>query len=208
MEDFLDFLIDIGRLKRMPRTYWKARGIKNPETVAEHSFTLALIALIFGAGKRHLNTEKLLKMALCHEMASVYTDDLIPYYDSLPKDKKKRDEIFKKLPRLLKNKKIKRFSEDYKLEKNSVKKLVSCLDYSLGKEIIRLWDEYKNKTSAEGRFLGQINVLAVLLRALLYRKENKKFSVQAIWEWAFEICDDPTCYELMNDMKKIFHTSK
>ena len=202
LENILDFLLKVGRLKRMPRLYWKLRGVKNPETIAGHIFTLAIMALIFGREKKQLNMGKLLKMALCHEITAVHTGDTVPYYITLPKNKKERSKILEKLPRLLKEKKTKKFLEDYKKEKNALEKVVSKLEPSLRKEIIQLWEEYRNRSSPEGYFLSQLNVLAVLLQALLYRKKRKNFSVHAIWEWAFEICDDPIVLRLMKEMQE------
>ncbi|MDD5145628.1 MAG: HD domain-containing protein [Candidatus Pacebacteria bacterium] len=205
LENILDFLLEIGKLKRMPRMYWILRGIKNPETVAGHIFTLTLMALIFGREKKQLNQEKLLKMALCHEITAICTGDTIPYYLDLPKSQKERNEVFKKLPRLLKEQKAKKFFIDYKAEKIAIKKITSKLDSSLRNEIIKLWEEYRTKSSPEGSFLSQLNVLAALLQGLLYQKKDKNFSVGALWEWAFEVCDDPLCIQLMDEMKRKLH---
>ncbi|MFC1789673.1 HD domain-containing protein [Patescibacteria group bacterium] len=208
LENILDFVLEIGKLKRLPRLYWKLRGIKNPETVAGHIFTLMLMALVFGREKKHLNMEKFLKMALCHEITAVYTEDTIPYYEKIPKGKREREMIFETLPRSRKKKKIKKFSKDYRQENTAIKKIVSKLEPSLQKEFIQLWEEYRNRSSLEGNLLSQINTLAVLLQALLYRKENNKFHAYAIWEWAFEACDDSLCCELMDGFKRKFYTPK
>lgn len=39
----IEYYLEAGRLKLIPRTGWVDRGIPNPETVAEHSFRTALI---------------------------------------------------------------------------------------------------------------------------------------------------------------------
>lgn len=206
-EEILRFLIKIGQLKRMPRLYWRLRNVNKPETVAEHIFTLALMALVFGGQKKGLSIEKLIKMALFHEITALYTEDTIPYYNKLPKNAKEREKIFESFPKLLKKAKMSKFFKDYKEEATAIKKIVSKLEPTLQKEITRLWEEYRNRSSLEGCFLSQLNVMAILLRALLYKREDKRFSVNAIWEWAFRICDDPLCNELMDGLKKEFHSS-
>ena len=205
LENILDFILSIGRLKGMPRLYWLIRGVKKPETVAGHIFTLSLMAWIFGREKKELDMEKLLKMALCHEITAVSTGDTTPYDEILPEKGKERRKTLEKLPRLLKKEKAKKFFINYKTEKNALLKLTSKLGLSLPKEIIQLWHEYRTRSSPEGYFLTQLNVLAVLLQALLYREKKKNFSVGALWEWALEICDDPVTTNLMEEMKRKFY---
>jgi len=43
MERILDFLIETGKLKKMPRTGFVWLGIKKPETIGQHLFRVALL---------------------------------------------------------------------------------------------------------------------------------------------------------------------
>ncbi|MBZ9578742.1 HD domain-containing protein [Patescibacteria group bacterium] len=206
LENILDFILEIGKLKGMPRTLWVSLGVENPETVASHIFTVSLMAWIFGQKKKKLSMEKLLKMALCHDIPAVYTGDLItPYSKILAKDEKERRKIFQKWPRLLRKEKQRKFLKDYKKEKIALKKLTLRLKAPLRKEIIQLFDEYKTASTPEARFLNQLNVLAVLLRALLYQKEDKSLLIDWLWEWAFEKCEDPVIFEFIEELKKKFY---
>lgn len=204
LENILDFILVIGRLKRMPRLYWILRGVKNPETVASHIFTLALMAWIFGRETK-LNQEKLLKMALCHEISAVYTGDTTPYDKILPKDVQKRKEILKKMVRLSRMEKKEIFFKDYQEEEETLEKLTTKLNPALRNEIIQLWKEYRTKSSPEGYFLSQFNVLAVLLQSLLYEKKDKNFFTIPLWEWAFENIDHSLALEFLRELKKKFY---
>jgi len=202
----LDFLLEIGKLKHMPRLYWTIRDVKKPETVAGHIFTLSLMAWLFGSPKkRTYNTEKLLKMALVHEISAVYTGDSTPYDRILSKSKRKETKILKRWTRLSRKEKMRKFIDDFKKERKALKRLSLKLRGSSGKEVFKLWHEYRTKSSAEGRFLSQLNVMAVLLQALLYERQDKKFSAVPIWEWAFEISDNETNFKLIDEMKKKFY---
>jgi len=205
LENILDFLLKIGKLKKIPRLYWSLREIKNPETVAGHIFTLAIMAWVFGREKKELSQEKLLKMALCHELSAVYTGDTTPYDRILPKNEKERKKILERMIRLSKKEKEWIFLADYKQEKKAMEKLTKKLDLPLKKEILELWHEYRTKSSPEAKFLSQLNTLAVLLQGLLYEKKYKEFSTAPLWEWAFENCDDQICLSLMEEMKKRFY---
>lgn len=204
LEGILDFLLEIEKLKRLPRRIWRLLEVKSPiETVADHIFSVALMAWIFGRQKPELNMEKLLKMALCHEMPSVYTNDLTPYDEILTKKAKK--EVFKKWLRLPRKEKEKIHLKHYKKERIALKRLALKLDSPLRDEIIQLFDEYKTSSTAEARFLNQVNVLAVLLQALLYRKKDKNLQIDWIWEWAFEKCDNQICLDFIEELKNKFY---
>ena len=205
LENVLNFLLEINKLKRMPRKIWQLLGVKNPETVAGHIFTLILMAWIFGQEQPKLNLKKLLKMALCHELCAVCTGDLTPYDRILSKNKKENKKIFKKWLRLSKKEKEKIFLLDYKKEKAALQKLASKLNPPLRKEIIQLWLEYRNHNTLESRFLNQLNALSVLLQALIYQKKDKNFSADFLWEWAFEKCEDPIILEFIEELKKKFY---
>jgi 5'-deoxynucleotidase YfbR-like HD superfamily hydrolase len=43
------FLYEMGRLKHLPRTGWQLLGIPVPESVAEHSFRVAMVSMILAA---------------------------------------------------------------------------------------------------------------------------------------------------------------
>ena len=206
MEGILGFSLELGKLKTLPRQLWVSLGVKEPETIGAHIFTLALMAWVFGKRRKDLNMEKLLKMALCHELPSIYTGDLMTPYDRvLPKEEKERRKIFTKWPRLSKKEKEKKFSKDYQEERKALQKLTQKLPTSTKEEIIQFFDEYKNASSAEARFLNQLNVLAVLFQALLYQKKDKDLPVDFLWEWALERCDNKICLDFLEELKNKFY---
>jgi putative hydrolase of HD superfamily len=198
LESILNFFWKVQELKSMPRRIWVLMKLKKPETVAGHLFSVALISWILA--ERNLDREKILKMALCHEIPSVYTGDLITPF----RIRNKKGEIFQKWPRLSQTEKVKIFFEDFKKEKRAFEKLTLKLKPNLKKEMISLWEEYKRNLTPEARFVNQANVLAVLLQALQYKSKDKKLPIEWMWEWAFEKCDDPTILEFLSQIQKKF----
>jgi len=208
-KNVLEFIITVGKLKKMPRTIWSLIGIKDPERVSGHIFSLTLMAWLLGKRDKRLNMEKLLKMSLCHEMAAVRTQDLVtPYRKALPKDEQKRKKIFEKWPRLFQKEKQKKFKQDYKKEKAALKKLTKKLEPALREEMLQLFDEYKKLSSVEARFLNQLNVLVVLLEGIQYQKENPQLSIDFLWEWTYEKCDNSLCLDFIEELKKKFYKNK
>ena len=74
-----DSLIEMLLLKQLPRTGWVRSGINNPESVAAHSWGMALLALkLIPDG---LNLSKVLAMCLVHDLPEVRVCDLTPHDD-------------------------------------------------------------------------------------------------------------------------------
>jgi putative hydrolase of HD superfamily len=199
----LDFFLEIGKLKTMPRTGWVLRGVRNPETIAEHTFLLAIAVWIFGRRKK-LNLEKMLKIALIHEICEIYAGDVTPYDEYLAGNKKRVKEILKRWPRFSKKEKIKKFLKDYLKEKQAFKKLISKLPPDLKKEILNLWDEYKRRLTPEGNFVSQIYWLVTYMQALQYWEKNKRFPILAWYEQIREFIDEPIFLKFLNELEKWF----
>ncbi len=96
----LDSLLELQNLDRVPRTGYLLRGIADPESVSEHSFHVALLALFLGPREPGLDVQRAVSMALLHDCAEVRTGDLPrPAATYLPTGAKKTMEaaVFKDL---------------------------------------------------------------------------------------------------------------
>jgi len=49
LEGMIDYLYEMGLLKRLPRAGWLVAGIDHPESVAEHSFRAAIIGYLLAS---------------------------------------------------------------------------------------------------------------------------------------------------------------
>ena len=67
-----------AKLKAEPRKGWlKKLRLQRPESVADHYFALSLICLLEGH-RRGYNVEKMLKLAILHDIEEAITGDLTP----------------------------------------------------------------------------------------------------------------------------------
>ncbi len=67
------------KLKHLPRTGWLRHGISAPETVAAHSWQMALLALYLSAGHiKGYDFDKVIKLCLCHDLAESEIGDITP----------------------------------------------------------------------------------------------------------------------------------
>ncbi|MFH0890125.1 MAG: HD domain-containing protein [Candidatus Aenigmatarchaeota archaeon] len=75
VEKISELIFEAGQLKRLPRSGWFFAGVKNPETVAEHSWRTALIGL-FLAKMEDVDENKVLKMCIMHDLAETRIGDM------------------------------------------------------------------------------------------------------------------------------------
>jgi len=187
----------------MERKGWVLRGIKNPETIAAHTFRTTLMSLVLCCDKK-IDRDKVIKMALVHDLCEVYAGDTTPYDTVLPKNKKEQKKIFDKWVRLSKEEKENFFRKKYKKENEGLKKLVSKLPSSTRSEIRNLWNDYEKGLSPEGRFVRQLDRMENLLQALEYQKAGEKINVWPWWVQAEELIDNPILLRLLDNLEKKF----
>lgn len=161
--DNLKFLQEIAKLKNLKRTGWIERGVKDPETVASHSFMVAIEALIFSKGK-DLNIEKILKMAIIHDIVESQTGDLIT-----KENWSSGGTITEK--------------EKHALEKKAIKSLLNLLDPDIAKEFMGLWLEFENQETKESKFLKELDKFDAVFQALVYHDGgNHKKPFDGFWD--------------------------
>lgn len=88
---FLDVLSVAEKLKCNTRHSWTSSGRR--ESVAEHSWRLALMALLMRDEFPELNMDKVIRMCLIHDLGEAFTGD-IPSFEKTKEDEEKEDRIF------------------------------------------------------------------------------------------------------------------
>lgn len=144
--DLLKFAKTVGKLKRLKRTGWVKNNIPDCESVAEHSFMVALLAMAL-APQFKLNHLKVLKMALIHDLAEAETGDTITHIGN-------------------------QVVSDPNLKAQEEKKMISIiLSHLEEKDYLELFEEYEENKTPEAQFVKQIDKLEMALQALEYEKE-------------------------------------
>ena len=88
---FLEILTVAEKLKCNTRHSWTSSG--RHESVAEHSWRIALMALLMRDEFPNIDMDKVIRMCLIHDLGEAFTGD-IPAFDKKEEDSKKEDEIF------------------------------------------------------------------------------------------------------------------
>ena len=74
MRDIVNFLFEVGVLKKIPRSGYKFLGTGS-ESVAEHSFRVAVIAYVLAKNELRADLQKVVLMSLFHDIHEARTGD-------------------------------------------------------------------------------------------------------------------------------------
>lgn len=94
-----DELSEMLELKNLPRTGWIRSGVNNPESVAAHSWGMAILALRLAP--KELDLLKILTMCIVHDLPEVRVGDLTPHDDTSQKSRLEYDAMSKIAPEWL-----------------------------------------------------------------------------------------------------------
>jgi putative hydrolase of HD superfamily len=75
VKNIVEFIFETGALKRVPRSGWSVAGIKNPESVADHSFRCAVIGYLLAHMER-ASAQRVLLMTLFNDLHEARITDL------------------------------------------------------------------------------------------------------------------------------------
>ena len=145
---FLDSLLRLTALDRLPRTGWLQAGLPQAESVAAHSTGVALLALALGPRiEPPLDTERAVALAVVHDAPEALTGDL-PRSGSrhLPEGAKQS------------------------MERGAAEELLG----PLGPTSLALWGEYVAGETREARFARLCDKLHLGLQLLAYTRAGAR----------------------------------
>jgi putative hydrolase of HD superfamily len=200
------FLSRIGRLKMLPRTGWLDRGLPPIETesVADHSFRVTLFAWL-AASERGLDADRVLKLALIHDLAEAITGDRPPY------DPDELAATVEADRSALLNRRHMRSEADRARKKAAERAafgdLIADLPPSLRAELDRLWRELEAAETAEALFVKQVDKLETFLQSREYLAAHPDLPVESFAAEVAEVIDDPLLVSLRDDISRLGESS-
>lgn len=165
-DPLLNLFYESFHLKSLYRQGWLKRGIPKEkcESVADHSFGVVLMSFVIA--QQHfpeLDLPKVMKLALMHDLPEAFTGDRTPHDNVTVKQKELREgKAFKRLFSRFDN------AEDYQ----------------------KLWKEYSKQSSAEARFVMQIDKMEMVMQASVYEK-TMRHDLQEFYDSALNVIFDP-----------------
>lgn len=156
----LDFLLLANRLKTTPRTGWAVRGVVNCESVADHSYGVAMTALTLSElVPLELDRGKILTMAILHDMAESITGDLsLGGSRLLPKGAKAEAEGL------------------------AMDEAIGHLNFSAS--WLETWRQFEDLANDEARIVRDADRIDLLTQALVYERNTGTINLEEFWEFA------------------------
>ncbi|WP_129633578.1 HD domain-containing protein [Candidatus Oscillochloris fontis] len=143
-------------LKLLPRTGWLQRGMRDVESIAEHTFAVASLAMLIGDQQPGIDRGRLLAIALLHDIAEALIGDLPASARRLFGATAKRE-----------------------AERRAMLELFAGLPQA--DEYLVLWDEYCSGGSEEARLVKALDHLEMLAQALAYERAGSR-ALHEFWE--------------------------
>lgn len=174
---FLDFALISGKLKRLPRTGWILSNVNEPESVAEHSFRTALLAMIF-APKVGADPLKAMQIALIHDVAETEIGDIVV----------ERGDTILVHP-----------DEKHEKEWQAMAKISEGIEYP---ELLELFDEYEQQQTVEAKLVKQLDRLEMAIQAYEYEKEQKLDLEEFFFSVRRDV-EDPALRVILDQIEKL-----
>ncbi len=178
----VEFFETVGKLKQEKRQGWVERGVKDSESVADHSLRLAVMAL-FVAKRLGLDECKALKLAVVHDLPeSVCGDTVLRIKEAL-----------QKIPN----------SEKRAREEKALGALCGMLGEEEAKELKGLWLEFEEKKTKEAKLVYELDRLEAIFQAREYEEMgNFEVSLQEFYDFADARIEIPEVRAIFEELVK------
>jgi len=179
-KEFINLALEIGLLKNVIRTGWAVKGVKNPESVADHTWRMAILALVL-APQLNVDRDKLVRMTLVHDLGETFAGDI----------------------RWEKGKTVFGSQEEkHKKGKTAMDKMFA--DNPSFQEYLDLWQEFVDQETKEAKALKWIDKLETLIQAYEYEKLGLNTgSLQEFWDNVEKYLEGSELESYMDELKKL-----
>jgi len=152
----VDFLLLAGQLKRRVRRGWVLSGVTGPESVADHSWRMAVLAQLAAAPP--LDAQRCVRIALVHDLAEALVGDIAPA-DGVPKPVKARMEL---------------------AAMETIRR--SLRGHPAGDTVFDAFNEYEASESPESHLVHDLDRLEMVAQALQYEQEQPALDLSTFFD--------------------------
>ena len=174
IKNLIKFFLHIENLKTVKRKGWIIKSkVKEVESVAEHSYAATSIAMII-SDLTELNTEKVMKMMLIHDLPEGIIGDLVPGENA--------------------NKDVD--------EEEAIRSILGSLPDKMQIDYTEIWNEFKMKKTKESQLVHEIDKLELIIQLSLYRDRMSKEAFNEFLQSSEKIIELDLNRELLNEILK------
>ncbi len=154
--DLIEILKTVGNLKKIPRTGWVLKKVRDPEHVGDHIFRTVLFTLLFAEEIKCIDKDKAVRMAIFHDLAEALVGDITPHDKVSPERKQE-------------------------LELKAIKKMFK--EYANGEKWIQIWEEANARQSKEAKLVRDADLLEMALQAYEYERDQGNKNLEEFWSY-------------------------
>ena len=178
------------KLKSLPRTGWVDRGIaaEAAESVADHSYFAILIAWVVAQGDLSLDANRVLQLALIHDVAEAIAGDLPPYDPAdVPADPDERRQFFN----VQRDRSPENRARKEAIEADAAAKIMVMLPGSVRHTWQDLLHEYEVQQTPEAQLVKQVDRLEAFIQSRLYASQFPHAPVEGFADMARKTITHP-----------------
>lgn len=179
----LDFTRTLEGMKLHTRTAWTSTGRR--ESIADHSFRLAMLALVIGPQLAGIDVQRLVELCLVHDLGEVLEGDVpAPLQTAGPHKPVSSDG-----PPATKE----------STERAAVEHLAAVLDEDAGERLLERWEEYGGANTPEARIAKALDKIETIV-------QHNQGSNPADFDYAFNLeygSDLPLEHDLLRALRDI-----
>nr|QKY15300.1 Hd domain-containing protein 2-like (HD2) [Polytomella parva] len=175
----LDLVDLLYKLKTTKRTGWVLKGVKEPESIADHMYRMSIMAMLACETERRegkdeasdsdssvqksLDANRCIKMALVHDLGESIVGDFTPHC-KVSKDEK------------------------YRLERDAMAKIRCMIEGAvgegegLGSEVEELWLEYEEGKSPEALLVKDLDKIEMIAQAYEYENDQDHVDLEDFFQ--------------------------
>ena len=174
IKNLIKFFLHIENLKTVKRKGWIIKSkVKEVESVAEHSYAATSIAMII-SDLAELNTEKVMKMMLTHDLPEGLIGALAPG------EKANKDSD----------------------EEDAIRTILGNLPDKMQIDYTEIWNEFKMNKTKESQQVHEIDKLELIIQLSSYRDRMSKEAFNEFLQSSEKIIELDLNKELLNEILK------
>lgn len=186
MQELIDFLVDLGDLKGNNRKRWKLNDLKDVESTASHMFRVAILSWLLGE-RANLNTERIIKIALIHDICEVNIKETLSDPTLLSNNSEERE---------------KAGNAKEQAKKEALSEIVEGLPFQ--NEFEKLYLDLFEEATQEAKFLEQAEKAENYLQALQYWEQGKDINKEKWITWSDRVFDTPLFIDFKEAIERRF----
>lgn len=145
LKNIAKYVYEIGHMKRIKRSGWWLAGIKDPETIAEHSFRTAILGYVL-ASLEKADPQKTAAICLFHDTGEARINDM--------------------------HRVAQRYISKDKSEEKALIEQTERLPEDIAKSIQNLFQEYEERSSLEAKLARDADLLDCIFQAREYQSQG------------------------------------